>query len=140
MGGTAPSKPAKRSTCRRPTQSCFRFQRKMGQQQAAATIIMIQNPGLSSNRRREESVSKNSPAETGHKIIVYLARIPRPTANPASGQAHFQPRHIAWKPKTKAQHQQQVKGASMVISTEPAATTGMVKATATTPAPRLERP
>src|SRR5437879_3406209 len=123
-----------------PTQSCSTFQIKMGQQQPAATSIMIQNPGRKSNRRREESVSKNSPAETGHKIIVYLARIPRPTTNPASGQAHFPPRHIAWKPKTKAQHQQHVKGASMVISMEPAATTGMVSATTTTPAPRLARP
>src|SRR5207249_5046048 len=59
-----------------------------------------------------------SPAEKSHKIIVYLARIPTPRTKPATGQAHFLRRHIAWKPKTNAQHQQQVKGASMVRSEE----------------------
>src|SRR5262249_31315184 len=97
---------------------------------------MIQKPGSSNLRRRAELVSRKSPAEIGHKIIVYLARMPRPTTIPASGHAHFDPRHMAWNPKTNAQHQQQTKGASMVMSVEPAVTTGIVRAMATTPVAR----
>src|SRR5207247_486384 len=81
----------------------------------------------------------SSSRDGSHSTIVYLARIPAPTVSPRRGQAHHDCRKTARWPSTSAQLQQQVYGASMVMSEAPAATTGSVEAIATTARANLSR-
>ena len=101
--------------------------------------LMTQKPGRSSSRRRSGCSSRNNPTDGSHSTIVYFARMPRPTTRPAAGHAQRLPRKTAWCPSTSAQPQQQVYGASMVMSDDPAATAGSVRASATTPRASVSR-
>ena len=129
--GVSPlANPDRPRTWRNVTQSCWAFQMRIGRQHKPATAIMHQKPRLHNSRRYSGVVSRNSAADGIQTIIVYLASMPRPSTRPSSGQAQFDPRKMARWPSTSAQPQQQVYGASMVISEEPTAMSGSVSASA----------
>src|SRR5262245_50654534 len=103
----------------------------MGRQHAAPTAAATQKPGRRSSRRCSREASKNRPSDGTNRTIVYLASAPTPTSSPSAGQAQRGPRNTARWATTKAQPQQQVYGASIVMSEAPAAITGRVRASAT---------
>ena len=60
----------------------------------------IQNPRRRNSLRPADDVSRNKPTDGSHSAIVYFARMPMPTINPATGQAHARPRTAAACPNT----------------------------------------
>src|SRR5262249_28431912 len=108
------------------------FQPTTGRQQTAPTAAIAQKPGRRRRGRGSGDGSRNRPTEGTNRTIVYLARMPRPTTSRAAGQAHAAPRKTARWVRTRAQPQQQVYGASMVISVAPAARTDRVSPRPTT--------
>src|SRR5438105_3442733 len=99
-----------------------------------------QNPGRRSCRRPSDDVTRNRPTDGSHRTVVYLARMPVPTARPASGHAHVRPLTAAACPNTSAHPQHARYGGSIVISDETATTGGKVSASPTRAHAKRSRP
>jgi hypothetical protein len=112
----------------------------MGTQPRAATSAITQNPRRNRSGRCSRPVNRNRPTEGTNSTMLYLARMPAAVTSPAAGHAHHEPRKTARCASTSAQPQQQVYGASMVISAEPAASTGKVRPRTSTPRARRSLP